>query len=223
VLGTGSWYLYRQGYYHEYIRSREYGVLIISAKVRKGFKAPSDIYADARLFLDDGDKIPEVEVEILLKENKLLETESYITLVSQKLYLKPGCYRLKVNLENRLFWNNFYLNTRNVQKQTPATADALKIETVLDSMPSLPLIVKYTVTDQTNGLNLKARTKVFFSTGSKWIEWSEKLSKNLVTGKVYRFKFTCPDYNPLIYSLRIAPFQTMLDLCVSLVPITLSP
>jgi len=223
VLGTGSWYLYRQGYYHEYIRSKEYGALIISAKVRKGFKTPSDTYADARLFLDDGDKIPEVEVEILLKENKLLETESYITLVSQKLYLEPGFYRLKVNLENRLFWSNFYLNARNAQKEAPATADAFKIETILDSMPSLPLIVKYTVTDQINGLNLKERTKMFFSTGSKWSEWSEKLSKKLVTGKVYRFKFTCPDYNPQVYSLRIAPFQTVLDLSVSLVPITSSP
>lgn len=223
VLGTGSWYLYRQGYYYEYVRSREYGALIISAKVRKGFKAPSDTYADARLFLDDGDKIPEVEEEILLKENKQLETESYITLVSQKLYLEPGFYRLKVNLENRLFWNNFYLNARDVQKQTPATSDGLIIETILDSMPSLPLNVKYTVTDQITGLDLKAQAKVFFSTGAKWIEWSKKLSESLVTDKVYRFKFTCPAYNPQIYSLKIAPFQTVLDLRVSLVPITSSP
>ena len=223
ALGTGSWYLYSQGYYYEYIKSKDLGALIIYAKVRKGFKPASNIYADAQLFLDDGDKIPEVNTKILFKENKLLETDKFITLVSQKLYLKPGSYRLKVNLENRLFWNNFYLKTRNIQKQTPATADALKIGTVLDSMPALPLTVKYTVTDETNGANLKGRTKVFFSTGSKWIEWSKKLSKSLITGKVYRFKFTCTGYNPLIYSLKIAPFQTVLILSVSLVPITSSP
>lgn len=221
--GTASWFAYRQGYYYEYLRSKDFGALKIYAKVRKGFKTSSDLYAEARLFYDDGDKIPEVQEKVLLKETKLLETEKYITLVSQKLYLKPGYYRLKVNLENKLFWNNFYLNTRKVQKQSPETSDALKIETNLDSMPSLPLTVKYTVTDQINGRNLKNHVKVFLSLNSRWVELTKKLSETLVTGRIYRFKFTCPDYNSKIYSLKIAPFQTELDMQVSLAPATSSP
>ena len=219
LLGGSSYAFFSRGYSYELLMPQSYGALAVSVKVKKGFKAPEDTFLNADLFLDKGKSLPKVEdVRFRFKENKARETEDHFFLESQKVYIKSDHYRIKVNLENQVFWDTFYLHPRSRQRQTPAAREARTVEVTLEQMPSLPLSVNFTVVNQLTGEDITDATNIYIFWGSTWMKWSEWISRTLVTNERYQFKLGNMGFLPRQFDLIIAPYQSRLDLHVSLIP-----
>ncbi len=220
ALAAASGFLYQQGSFHEWLKSREYGALIISAKITKDFKEPGHIYIQGILHREKDNKNTKLDnVTLRFRENKKKETEEYLYLESQKVYLKTDHYRIKVNLENKVFWETLYLESREIQKTHIATAEARIVHVILDTFTSIPLNVHYTATDEISGKDITGKTTFSVYLKSKWVKANRNVLGTLETGNVYRFKFEGEGYYPKLYHLIIAPHQSELDFKTALIPI----
>ncbi len=219
LLGVSGYLMYQRGYHYEYLWPRKYGAFSITATVKKGNKAPEETFVKATLFLDDGLAIPKVEnVKIRFRENRERETEESFVLESARVYAPAGAYRLKVCLENQLYWYTFFLDPRSVQRQTTATENSRVFQLVLDEGPPLPLEIQYHVTDQATGEDLTDRTQLFIMRESQWFKWNQQISDSLTTNRRYQLKFGKLGYLPRIYDLYMEADQTFLSMMVSLMP-----
>jgi hypothetical protein len=161
-------------------------------------------------------RIDNTDFRFRAKQNAQQE-DSYL-LDSERLYLETGRYRLKVNLEGQLHWESFFLGSRSLQKQHLDTSSGQHIEIQLEQTPSLPLEVRYTVSDIRSGEDLSDSTSFFIFMNESWIRWNRRIATSLTTGAGYRFKFERAGYYPQTFNLGIKPYQPLLQLQVQLIP-----
>ena len=217
LLCAGGLYAYREGYFHEYLAPSRYGALVASVRVKKGFKTPDETYVAAALFLDDGAEIPRADAEFVFRENKILETANYFILETRRHYLPPGHYRMKISLENEVFWETFYLAPRTVQRGTSTAAEGLRVGTGLTDYPTLPLSVTATIRDAVSGRDIAFTAQSEVEVAGQWIPLGTA-EGTLRTGMVHRFRYRHIGYHPREFDLMVAPFQTVLEIGVTLVP-----
>lgn len=219
LVGLSGYFIYQRGYLHEYLWPRDYGAFTVTARMKKAFKTPEETFISAALFLDDANTIPKVEnVNIGFRENKQKETEEHFVLESSKIYAPTGHYRIKVNLENKLYWNTFFLKPRVLQKQTAGTEIFRNFQVTFEEIPPLPLTIQHGVTDQSTGEDLTSSTQLFIMKGSNWVKWDRHIARSLTTNRRYQLKFGKLGYLPRIYDLFVAPDQTLLKMQVALMP-----
>ncbi len=219
ILTAGGYYLYLKGYHYEILQPDRYGSLITSARIPASYKDPEDIYIAAVLYREVGGELVRVENATFRFRAKLnaQQEDSYL-LESERLYLETGRYRLKLNLEGQLYWESFFLGSRSLQKQHLDTSAAQRIEIRLEQTPSLPLEVRYTVSDIRSGEDLSDSTTFFVFMNESWIRWNRRITNSLTTGASYRFKFERAGYYPQTFNLGIKPYQPLLQLQVHLIP-----
>ena len=143
------------------------------------------------------------------------ENEDHLTFTSQKIYLKTDNYRVKVMIEENLFWNTIFLAPRVIQKQRDVESVLLRFD--LEAVPRIPIEIDYLVTDQITGKNLSAGTVLEVKVGNSWVR-ADQLSKDLLTGSVHRFRFTNEGYYTEYFTLMIRRDQRLLNFKVELIP-----
>jgi eukaryotic-like serine/threonine-protein kinase len=221
VLAAGGYYVYLKGYHYEIIQSDRYGSFILSARIPASYKDPKDIYIASVLYRES-------EGELVRMDDKTFrfrakqgaegeDGESYV-LESERLYLETGRYRLKVNLEGQLHWESFFLGSRRLQKQHLDTSAGRRLSIQLEQTPSLPLEVRYNITDITNGEDLTGTTGFFVFLNNRWIPWNRRVAAGLTTGTSYRFRVDHPGYYPQTFNLLIKSYQPLLQLDAQLIP-----
>ena len=220
ILAGSISLVYFSGYWTEILQPDKYGAFILQARVKKGFKSADETFSNASIFRDDSKRIPKVE-NISFNFRHENEDAEYMVFKTSKKYLKSGFYRVKINIENKIFWQSFYLNPLSVQKERGSGKKEYFriIETSLDKIPPLPLTVISSIRDSITGKDLSKTVSAEVQPGRKWLPLNEKTAAELETDKVYKFKFEQEDYYPAVYSLRIAPYQTILYISADLVPL----
>jgi len=145
------------------------------------------------------------------------QEESYV-LESERLYLETGRYRLKVNLEGQLHWESFFLGSRTFQKQHLDTSAGRRLQIQLEQTPSLPLEVRYSVTDIRSAEDLTGTAGFFVFLNNRWVRWDRRTAATLTTGTSYRFRVDHAGYYPQTFNLLIKAYQPLLQLDVQLIP-----
>ncbi len=219
AAAAGGYALYLQGYYHELFQPDRWGALTASARIPASYKDPEDIYVAAVLYREGDGELQRLEgVEFHFKENKNRTSEDSYFIESRKLYLETGKYRLKINLEGQLYWDSFFLAPRSIQRQLPGTSAGRMVQIDLEPGAELPLEVHYTVTDIRSGRDLKDTSRFSVFLGSRWVGWNRRVAESLRTGTSYRFRVDKEGYYPQTFNLLIKPYQTLLQVDVSLIP-----
>jgi len=219
LLAGGGYYLYRQGYYHEYLASARYGALVATARISTRYKEPAEIFIKPVLYREkDNELTPVPGVEWGFRENRSRRTSNSFTLESRKLYLEAGNYRLKLSLEGELHWSSFYLAPRTAQRRELATAKAQEVGVRLGGGAPLPLEVQAAAYDIDTGEELTGRTDFSVFLNGRWQPWSPAVAASLTSAESYRFRFEREGYFPRTYSLAIQPYQTVLRLEAQLIP-----
>lgn len=217
VLGGGGFWSYRQGWVYRVVSPDTYGALDLSVLVRKGFKLPEETFINGALFYDDIEEIPRVEgVSFRFSYDKERETEDHYYFKSSRKILPVGFYRVKVNVENKVFWQSFYISAFSAA--SISQAESRSVEVVLDKVPPLPLRSEITVTDQSTGADITSLVNIEIARGGEWISYNETIRSELVTDSVYTFRISKEGYLARSYSLRIDPYQSILSLNAELMP-----
>jgi len=219
AVAAGGYYLYLKGYHYEILQPDRYGSLVTSARIPASYKDPEDIYIAAVLYREVGGELVRIDnTDFRFRVKQNAQQEDTYLLDSERLYLETGRYRLKVNLEGQLHWESFFLGSRSLQKQHLDTSSGQHIEIQLEQTPSLPLEVRYTVSDIRSGEDLSDSTSFFIFMNESWIRWNRRIATSLTTGASYRFKFERAGYYPQTFNLGIKPYQPLLQLQVQLIP-----
>ncbi len=145
--------------------------------------------------------------------------DNTIVFRSRKLYLPEDEYRIKLQVENALYWKSFYLGPRSVQKENINTKSGRVLEFHFGGLRALPLQVEFFVQDRDSWENITQKTDIEVEVSGSRLPWSAELAESLKTGQVYRFHFNAPGYKPKTFSLLIRPEQHRLVLNPRLIPV----
>jgi hypothetical protein len=225
ALGSAGALAYRQGLHYDLLQPDSYGALVVAARLstaplEAAGKDPEDIFISALLYREQGGELVRQEGLRFRFEEVRDDPESQsFTLTSRRLFLPVGKYRLKVNLEGRLYWQSFFLEPRSLQRQHLDTASALRQELVLGPAAPLPLELSTTVRDIGTGEDLAAGSRLLLFRDGRWLPWSRELASSLTSGASHRFRFEHEGYYPQHFNLRVQPSQSRLEISVRLVPV----
>ncbi|MFP4491236.1 MAG: serine/threonine protein kinase [Spirochaetaceae bacterium] len=219
LLGAAGGILYSLGYYHEWIEPDEYGALSFQVEVDGSYKPAEDYYIRAWLYTDTGDNAEEMDMEPLRFTRVTRKEGETLRFRSRKLYLPEDEYRVKLQIENTLHWKSFYLEPRTGQRGNINTREGRTLEFYYGEQRDLPLEVDFFVQDRSNWKNITGLTSIEVEMDGTQQPWSPELAESLQTGRVYRFHFSAPGYNPKTFSLLIRPEQHVLVVNPRLSPI----
>lgn len=214
---AGGWYAYREGYAYRWLAPSRYGELRVSLRVPKAGLSPDGPSVRARLFVDDGDEMPEVTgAAIVFGLSEPAASDPAVAFESGPLYLAPGDYRLKLIVDGRVLWRSFRLRPISLE---PSTALRLR----LDEEPAKPLSVRVAASDLTDGSDLSGRATVSLYRFGYWVPLSELPAGTLMTGSVHKFQIEAEGYEPSVYSLSIGNGQDELRIEAALAPFGAAP
>ncbi len=217
IAGGLLFYLHLNGYHYEYLYPHKYGAIKIILHSRKSYKQPEELYKKIAIYKKVKGKYGKETSTVT--GFKISDRKKYFQLVSGKLYLPSGRYRIKVYFENQLYQRDFYLYPRIIQREKKATADAALIEIFNREMTKLPVELDYSISD--NNLDITKQAKLYIRYGSTWLLWDDYKKNRIpfVSGNSYYFKAVSVDYYPGYASVFIEPHQTHLNLQLELNPI----
>jgi eukaryotic-like serine/threonine-protein kinase len=219
LLGMAGGILYSLGCYHEWIQPDTYGALSFQVKVDESYKPPGDYYIRGWLFTDTGDNAEALDTAPLRFTRVHTAEGEGFEFRSRKLYLPVDEYRVKVQIENTLYWKSFYLEPRTRQRMNINTREGRTLEFHFSEQRELPLMVDFFVQDRSSWENITEVTRIEVEMNGRRRQWGPELAQSLKTGRVYRFHFTAPGYLPKTFSLLIRPEQYRLELNPRLAPI----
>jgi hypothetical protein len=155
------------------------------------------------------------DVDFDIHENPALATDRAVVLESDRLYLPPGRYRLKVGLENDLAWYTFDLEPRSVQRKLLSSLEGLRIS-VSHTDTRVPLSFRCTAYDAESGREITTEATVLVLRTGGWRSLADGGADGLTSGRTWRFRVACPGYRAEDFDLIVQPWQTSLRLEVRL-------
>jgi serine/threonine-protein kinase len=214
-LAAGGWYAWHEGYAYRWMMPDSYGELRVGVRVPKSGRNIAELFVKARLFIDDGKDIPESDLSPL--ELTLLptaESDPYYSLESERVFLAPGVYRLKLIIGSSVRWECF----RVLPFSAPGGDAGLFLHLRTAEEGKRPLSVTASAKDADTGLELPARLKVMLN--GSWTVPEELPEHWLSTAAVRQFRVESDGYEPQVFSLKVAADHDTLILAASLSPIT---
>ncbi|NLJ47274.1 MAG: serine/threonine protein kinase [Treponema sp.] len=216
-LGAGAWYGWTEGLAYRYLMPDRWGELRLVVRVPKSQAEAQDIFLRARLFHNDGKEIPEVEgVRIVLTSAETESADPFHTFVSNRLFLAPGPYRVKLTADQDLYWESFLLTPYS--KAAPGQDGVVTLQFRLEDRLPRPLTVLTAARDALSGAELGTATFSIYHRGT-WKPLTDLEAGDLTSGAVWKFRAEAPGYAPETFSLRIANAQERLRLEARLVPL----
>jgi len=247
LLTTGGFFLYEKGYYYEYFRSTEYGVLNIRATLPDNYYKDSDaVFAVAQLKIQETQEpnlkknsfkmspYPGIQNIPLLKElARVIKTGSdnkneKNTLRTGRIYLPTGNYNLELYLENRKYFFSFFLYPRSIQKQSVDTFDGKTIEITFQKSSPQPIIINHIVVDSSTGQPLinNVDIKFYITEEGKWVDWklyqsilnlAPEFKRYITSDRNYTFTYKVPNYYDQTASFYVEPDMESVQIMVNMI------
>jgi len=197
AVAAGFWYCWTEGYVHKTVLSPWFTPVNVTVELPVNAGVGSDLQVRSFIFVDDGDKIPEVsgtsrvysEVE---NQNENARNKTFST---KTVYLRPGKYRMKIAVGPYVMWQN--INVSEEELNIPVSSFRnqkrnLEINAfVYDAETKLPLkSAKYSILHK-----------------GKWVPLNTVPSEELKTGTVHKIRFSADGYKMTEYSLVLDWYQ----------------
>ena len=226
AIVAGGLFAYRNGMHYEYIYPSDYGALTVEAKIRKERKAFSGLALHGTLFSQEKNSWKEVDgIDFGFKEDISVSTKTFSSLRSQKKYLPEGNYLIRLDIKNEQYQTQFYLAPRSIQKNLPTEKDGYCLHIAMEKdAPILPLKLKCTVKNLTDGKDIIDNALIYIFHENKWISLDkfkndENLFRTFTSGKDYSFQFSEDGFFTKYVNTSVDPEQTLLNLDVTLIPL----
>lgn len=172
-------------------------------------KSGGDLPVKAFIFENDGNEIPEVRGagRVLVNRKEKDASERYRLFTAKDIFLRPGEYRIKVAAGPYVWWKSFSVDSEN---QT-ITCDFLKDM-------RRPIKVLPNVQDAVTGEDISSISTLRISYNGSWVPISDVPQEKILSGTVWKFRFSASGYEDEIFSLWFDWYQDELFLSAKLVP-----
>lgn len=212
-LAVAAW---NSGLVYRTVLRRWYTPVEVVMSVPASLMDTADMQFRSFIFVDDGDKIPEISgarrtlgdpAARPLARVRSHSKRTTIDLGASPVWLRPGPYRAKVVSGSRVWWQTFSVGAEDVV----LTPD-------FGGTDSRPLRVVARVFDRSNGKDITALSDLFVQLGSSWEPLTRETAGRLKSGTIVRVKAEAAGYDESVFSLKIEWFQDELFLAASLAP-----
>ncbi len=202
ALAGGAFWAWNSGYVHKTILSPWYTPVELKVEMPVNTSAGSDLEVRSFIFIDDGNKIPEVEGARRVftelpessqasasknKKNKILTTKT--------VYLRPDKYRLKLAVGPYVIWQNLI-----VKKE--------KIDILINGLKNQRRTISVNVNaydGETEKLIPDAVYTVNYN--GKWVPLEKIPQEQFKTGAVWTIRVEAKGYKSAEYTLRLDWYQ----------------
>jgi eukaryotic-like serine/threonine-protein kinase len=213
LAGAGAWWA---GIVHEYLFPDTWSRLNIEIHYPDTQKSSERIFKSVELFRDDDLSIPDVNKKVYLRA--VADGEGFYNFKSLPVYLETGRYRVKIQVEDLLYWYTLYLPPRRVQKEDSLTEKGENLLIDITTLPVTEINVAWNVSDCFSGASLNEGLNVKVKKGDDWVSFDRDKEK-LMSGMVHKFRFEKESYYSKEYSLKISPYQKRLTIDVAMTPL----
>ncbi len=222
ILAGASAWAYFGGAYFELLRPLEYGKLRVEARFGPG-ESPRASPVSARILPRDGSSKDREGVRARLPGFFSFlspgKRDGGIAISSDRLYLKPGNYELRLTIGEKQYSEAFYLPPFAIQKASGMEAGA-ELSYSYSGHVKKPLSLSYRIFDERMGQDITARAGLSIrGSGGYWIDADHYPKAELVSGKSYVMRASAPGFSPAVVTVEVGPLQTALSLRVALAPI----
>jgi hypothetical protein len=159
--------------------------------------------AEAVIFREGDNTLAEVASPSLRKSG------DGVSMVSRKISLSAGAYRLRWSLGDRVSWQSFRLPSFRENRRI-GTSPPLLVET-LGYPPSFPLEFSWSAVDAMSGEDISGMTV---------LEWEnvDSSDSRLVSGGRYQFTYRADGYKPAYFAVAVSPWRRNLNIQAALWP-----
>ncbi|MBP5283949.1 MAG: serine/threonine protein kinase [Treponema sp.] len=202
ALAGGAFWAWNSGYVHKTILSPWYTPVELKVEMPVNTSAGSDLEVRSFIFIDDGNKIPEVEGARRVftelpessqasssknKKNKILTTKT--------VYLRPDKYRLKLAVGPYVIWQNLIVKEE-------------KIDILINGLKNQRRTISVNVNaydGETEKLIPDAVYTVNYN--GKWVPLEKIPQEQFKTGAVWTIRVEAKGYKSAEYTLRLDWYQ----------------
>lgn len=216
--GGAGWWAWTNGYVHRYVMPDAWGAVQVSVRVPVAVKEADDVFVRAKLYVNDRKDFPDAGAGPVSFSPVGGSKGDYSNrFESNVLYVRPGSYRIKIFVEQRIYWHSFTVDTISslAKKGLEKTLVSVSFDNVVNRVISL----RTEAFDALNGRNVTSAVSWTVLEGGEWIPLDRLPPERLVTGTVRKFRAEAPDYYPEAFSLKIAPYQDEMVLHANLIPL----
>jgi serine/threonine protein kinase len=160
--------------------------------------------AEARVFREGDDALYEVASPLLRPSSERT------SMVSRRITLPAGAYRLSWSLGDKVTWHSFRLGSFNENYRAGEAALVL-VETLGDP-PSFPLDLHWSAENALNGEDLSGRTRIIW-------DRTDLPGESLVSGGRYRIVFKADGFLSSTFTVAVSPWRRNLGLKAALWPL----
>ena len=221
VLFAGCWF---SGLVQRYALRHWLTPVSIEMIMPSSASGGGDLPVKAFFFENDGKSIPEVrgsERVLSVRNEKrgsggsgssgtgggASQTGKHKVFRAKDVFLRPGEYRVKVAAGPYVWWQSFEVTA----EEKKITCDFLKDM-------RRPIKVVPNVTDAISGSDISETAKITVWYGGAWKEIAEVPQEKILSGTVWKFRFSAAGYEEEIFSLWFDWYQDELFLSAKLTP-----
>lgn len=185
-------WLWNEGAFHATILRHWYTPVSISMAIPATASADADLPVRSFLFVDDGDKIPEVphSRRVFFKEKDRTD------FTTKPVYVRHGSYRIKVAAGPYVIWRSVTVGHDEV---------ALSLDFLRNVRRNLSIHVQSF--NKATGEDLTAVTQFSLSYGGRWVAMNDVPQEALKTGTVWKVRARSAGYDDVIFSMMIDWYQ----------------
>lgn len=221
LVGAAAW-AYFGGAYFELVRPLEYGKLRIEARFGSG-ESPRSSPVSARILSRDGAAKDRAKIDVripgLFASLSPGPRDGKAVLASDRLYLKPGTYELRMTIGEKQYSEAFYLPPFALQKAAGMDS-GMELSYAYSGHEKKPLTLSYRIFDERMGQDITTKSSLAIrGAGGYWIDVEEYPKADLVSGKSYTLSASAPGFSPTVCTVDVGPLQTVLSFRASLSPI----
>lgn len=243
VLAIAAVPALRAGLHHELFSAGEYGALEVAVRIPREGPSPAEAELRATVYDEDGNAVAGIGPSSLrdtgngnegseetersegffgvfdpprrFREESELGTRSHAALVSDRLYLPAGDYRVKVVAGRQAHWNELSLAPRSEQRDTEATRTARSLLVVARPWERGEISAELRVRDAVTGVELDEFT-VRYDDSGEWVPLEEAMP--LESGGTYRFRVNARGYQRRTVTLEVPVHERRLYIDTTLRP-----
>ncbi len=218
ALAGASYWAWTGGYVHRYVLADRYGAVRIAVRLPSSLKTADEVFLKASLYENDRKDFPEADTSAvsfnLAKPSQDKDANSFL---SNTLFVAPGAYRMKLLVEQRIYWYSFTVETLRSLEKKKLGEKLISIS--FDDVPSRPIEVKTEAFDAITGKNISAASIYTVLDNGMWLPLNSYPKERLLTGTVRKFRADSDGYYSELFSLKVYPYQDELRLHACLVPL----
>ena len=185
------------------LRSNSYGMLKLELEYVQGTPDYWLSAVEARLYREEGESLKSVISPVFRRA-----PDNEQMLLSRRISLPAGAYRLRWNLGDKVSWHSFNLTSIRSQRASGISQKVLREE--LGPPPVFPLDFSWKVVDAVEGTDIGSAVLL--------TDRVDAPGKALESGGNYRFMINAPGYRSSTFSVPVSPWRRELHLSVSLWP-----